>query len=247
MRHYTDDELVLHYYGESDDTAAVTQHLDACATCADAYRAIHEALHAVPVLATPERDAFYGQRVWGRVSERLSERRSVWALRPFAIGAAAATILIAAFVAGRTWPQKELGTPTPAAAGRSYDAQDRARVAATSDHLDRSERVLLDVLNAGGDEVDLSAQQTWASDLIDSNRFYRDAASQAGDSLTAGVLDDLERSLLDVVHGPAVVTPEQLDDLRARVDAAALLFKVRILADELREREAAPPSSGQTL
>ena len=76
MTHYTDDELVLHYYGESADARAVSRHLEACATCADAYREIHEALQAVAVPNVPDRDAFYGQRVWGRVSERLGEGRT---------------------------------------------------------------------------------------------------------------------------------------------------------------------------
>src|SRR5206468_11884464 len=119
-------------------------------------------------------------------------------------------------------------------------ADDRVRLAAIGDHLERSERVLLDLMNAQGDRVDLSDQQVWSAELIDSNRLYRDAATQAGDLTIANVLDDLERSLLDVVHGPSTVTPAQLDDVRTRMDAAALLFKVRILADELHEREAVP-------
>lgn len=247
MTHYTDDELILHYYGESDDARAMTQHLEACVTCADAYRSIHDMLHSIPAPHAPERGAFYGSRVWARVSERLTTRRTFWAMRRLTVCTAAAAVLVATFVAGRMWSREPVAAPPTHLATRTSGAQDRARMAATSDHLDRSERVLLDVLNAEGDQVDLSAQQAWSSDLIDSNRFYRDAAVQAGDSLTAGVLDTLERSLLDVVHGPTVLTPEQLDDLRERLDAAALLFKVRILADELRERETAPAPSGQTL
>jgi hypothetical protein len=99
--------------------------------------------------------------------------------------------------------------------------------------------VLLDLVNAEGQTVDLTDQQTWAADLIDANRLYREAATRAGDTLVANVLDDLERSLLEIVHGPSMPRPAELDDVRARVDAAALLFKVRILADELHEREIA--------
>src|SRR5262249_48406571 len=155
-------------------------------------------------------------------------------------------LMAIAFVAGRLWPaggpasQPAIGVVERTAPSSASDADDRVRLAAISDHLDRSERVLLDLMNAQGDRVDLSDQQVWAADLIDSNRLYRDAATQAGDLMIATVLDDLERSLLDVVHGPSTLTPAQLDDVRTRVDAAALLFKVRVLADELHEREAAP-------
>ena len=51
------------------------------------------------------------------------------------------------------------------------------------------------------------------------------------------VLDELERSLLEIVHTPSQATAAHLDQLRRRIDAASLLFKVRVLGDELRQRE----------
>jgi hypothetical protein len=120
------------------------------------------------------------------------------------------------------------------------------RLAAIGDHLERSEGVLLDLINAGGQAVDLTDQQTSAADLIDANRLYRDAATRAGDARVANVLDDLERSLLDVVHGPSMPTPAQFEDIRTRMDMSALVFKVRILADELHERETAPVQNRKT-
>src|SRR5581483_4455738 len=127
-----------------------------------------------------------------------------------------------------------------AVAAEAGDPLARARRAAIGDHLERSEGVLLDVINSNGDRVDLSTAQAWAADLIESNRLYRHTAAHAGDSLVASVLDDLERSLLEIVHGPSVATAAQLEAMRSRLDAAALLFKVRMLADELHEQELAP-------
>jgi hypothetical protein len=106
--------------------------------------------------------------------------------------------------------------------------------------------MLLDFVNAGGPTVDLTAEQAGAADLISSNRLYREAATRAGDALVANVLDELERSLLEIVHGPSTAMPAELDEVRARVGAAALLFKVRILADELHEREVAPVQRRKT-
>ena len=113
----------------------------------------------------------------------------------------------------------------------------RARLAVIVDHLERSERVLLDVANTDGPLVDVSRQQAWAVDLVEANRFYRDASVQAGELSTAVVLDDLERNLLDLANAPAKLTPTELDRLRMRLDANALLFKVRVLSDELRDRQ----------
>jgi len=107
--------------------------------------------------------------------------------------------------------------------------------------------VLLDVVNAEGSPVDVSSQQVWAATLVDSNRFYRDAATRAGDEEVASLLDDLERSLLDLVHGPSRLTPAELDEALVRLDAATLLFKVRVLSDELHEREIAPARIRKTL
>jgi hypothetical protein len=83
--------------------------------------------------------------------------------------------------------------------------------------------------------------------LISANRLYRDASTAAGDETVAAVLDELERSLLELVHGPATLTPQQLDQIRLRLEGAALLFRVRVLSEELRERELAPPTPRKTI
>jgi hypothetical protein len=110
--------------------------------------------------------------------------------------------------------------------------------------------VLLDFVNAYGtadQPADVSSQQEWASDLITANRLYRDASTAAGDGTVAAVLDELERCLLELVHGPATLTPQELDRIRMRLDAAALLFRVRVLSEELRERELATPTPRNTI
>ena len=55
------------------------------------------------------------------------------------------------------------------------------------------------------------------------------------------VLDDLERSLLEIVHSPSRISAADLEQIRRRIDAAALLFKVRVMSDELRQRERSRP------
>ena len=163
------------------------------------------------------------------------------------MGAAVAILTIVAFVAGRYWPSTQYPAPAPQQVGTARGgADERARTVAIIDHLDRSERMLLDLANATGPDVDVSVEQAWAADLVDANRLYRDAAAQAGETTTASVLDDLERSLLDIVHAPSTLTPAELEDVRARLDAAALLFKVRVLSNELRERETAPLAPRKT-
>src|SRR6185295_7558710 len=147
-----------------------------------------------------------------------------------------------AFVAGRVWPRQPAGAPetgatqTASGAPGSIAAGDtRRRILLTSvaDHLDRSERVLTEIMNAA-DRSDISSDQQWADDLLTTSRLYRQDAVDAGEQSVAAVLDDLERSLLEIVNSPSKISAADLEQIRRRIDAAALLFKVRVMSDVLR-------------
>jgi anti-sigma factor RsiW len=250
MRHYSEDELILYRYGEGRHRERVDEHLQACDACASTYRSIAGTLATVGELDIPERDDRYGLEVWQRIRHRLPVQEAPWWMawyRPALAGAIAA-LIVAAFVAGRFWsrPTPEPSAPVEANETLPADAGERVRLAAIGDHLERSGRVLLDLVNTDGLHVDVSGQQAWASDLIDANRLYRHAAERAGEDGIASVLDELERNLLEIVHGPSTLTPAELEAVRVRLDAGALLFKVRILSDELRERELAPSQPRKT-
>jgi len=252
VKHYTEDDLILHHYGEYRRHAEVERHLQECVSCAATYREIAMTLSLIVEPEMPERDDRYGLEVWQRIRHQLPPQEGSWwpawfrwdHLAVAGVAAAFCAVMAAGFVAGRIWPRTEPSHP-PAAqtADMPGDADARVRMAAISDHLEKSERVLLDLTNGiskPSDRIDVSDAQAWATDLVDANRLYRQAAARAGDTMVATVLDDLERNLLDIVHGPSVLTPAQLEELRVRLDAATLLFRVRVLHDELRERESAP-------
>ena len=90
---------------------------------------------------------------------------------------------------------------------------------------------------------DISTEQRWADDLLTTSRLYRQDAVDAGEQSVAAVLDELERSLLEIVNSPSKISAADLEQIRRRIDAAALLFKVRVMSDELRQREEAPDRS----
>ena len=171
--------------------------------------------------------------------------------------AASAAIVVAAFATGDVWrsgahpPVAHSVADTGASESARLESIERVRLAAIGDHLDQeSEREIAPrhVERRGALPVDVSAQQATAASLaVDANRFYRDAATAAGDEEIANVLDDLERSLLDIVHGPSKLTPAELNRALVRLDAATLLFKVRVLSDELHEREITPVKPRTTL
>jgi len=257
--HYTEDELILYYYGEHRRRVRVEQHLADCAPCRERYQGLAASLALVADPEIPERGDQYGLEVWQRIRHQLPEQEAPWWAvwtRPhrLALAGAAAALVLAAFIAGRTWPGGEAPVqPTVAVAPEpeiGADAGARVRLAAIGDHLEQSERVLLDFVNAYGtadQPADVSSQQLGAADLISANRLYRDASTAAGDETVAAVLDELERNLLEIVHGPATLTPKDLEQIRLRLDAAALLFRVRVLSEQMRERELDVPIARKTI
>lgn len=247
-KHYSEDDLTLLYYGEARRPARMRQHLENCVGCAALFEEISGTLAMIEPPAVPERGELYGLEVWQRIRPLLPEQEPVvsWSTRWFgrlALAGAAASVLITAVSIGWLFPRSpaEAPTVTPVSAGLQTAASvERVRSVAIADHLEQSERLLLELINADGPTLDLSVQD-WAAQLVESNRFYRQASRSAGQTILADVLDDLERSLLDIAHGPATLSTSDLAALRHRLDSGALIFKVRVLADELDERN--PPTS----
>jgi hypothetical protein len=253
-QHYPEDDLILYYYGEGRRRADIERHLDKCGTCSAAYREIADTLKMIAAPEVPERGEQYGLEVWQRIRHQLPEQDSPWWMAWFrrdrlVLAAAAASLVLAAFVAGRFWPRQpgDAAPPvtTQARAGASNTTALRQRVVLTSvaDHLDRSERWLTDIMN--GPQSDISTAQRWAEDLLTTSRLYRQDAVDVGEQSVADVLDEIERSLMEIVHSPAQISAADLDQIRRRIDAAALLFKVRVMSDELRQREGVPDAGSR--
>jgi hypothetical protein len=296
MNHCSDDDLVLHFYGEDERPRS---HLAACVECASRYRALTAVLQTVGTLDVPERGDQYGLEVWQGIRHRLPERAPWWLIGtplrrsggqvgtplrrsgrqegtplrrsgrqvgtplrrsgrqglwwPWAAAAAAAVVLLAVgFTAGRIWQPDS--APQVAEAPPTLSDDERARrvlLLTVADHLDQSDRVLTDVVNAPGG-IDISSEQAWAVDLVAASRLYRQEAVEVNETSLAAVLDEIERTLLEIVHRPSTVTDADLNEIRRRVDSAALLFKVRVMSSELREltgeltKPDAAPSSDKT-
>jgi hypothetical protein len=111
-------------------------------------------------------------------------------------------------------------------------------IVAVGDHLERSQMVLVELMNTpAAATVNITGEQARAEDLVATNRLFRQTAAYAGDAALDDVLDDLERVLMEIVNGPAEVTADELNALRARIESRGILFRVRVLSSEIRERE----------
>jgi len=248
MTHVTEEDMVMHYYGEADGLPQTGVHLAECEECRHRFDELSRALQAMSVGDLPERDEGYGARVWARLQPKLDApdpaagwlQRVVAALTwpRLATAGAVAALLVAAFVAGR----KTIAPARQPAAERAEAAveagPEHAMLAAVGSHLDRSRVVLTEIAHRnGGGAADISREQETASDLVAANRLYRQAAVRNGDAAVAAVLEDLERVLVEVAASPSPAPREDLARWRDQIDTNGLLFKVTVMGARVRERQ----------
>lgn len=249
--HPTHDDLVLHYYGESgDETARLDLHLATCAECRDALQRLQQALALVEASGEGEPSPGYEATLWARLQDQIVEAPQPWwrALWPasagrWAVATGMAAVAAVAFFAG--WQARDASqsaaSQQAAVVGDPVDGAEptRARLLdlAVRDHLDRAQLVLAEVTNGEADAfVSLEGERQRATDLVATNRLVRQSATLAGDESLDAVLDDLERVLVDIANAPDDLTADDWAALRARIETQSLLFRVRVLADELRVR-----------
>ena len=257
MHHLTEEQLVALAYAE-DETDAVQQHLERCGECATAYAAVCSDLDEVEFAAVPARDELHGKRVWESIADRLPEYEApkrrwfpngmpggLWG--GLAVGACAG-LLVFGFVAGRLWERKE-GQPAQTVAGNSAQQKqpgvahprDRVVVVVLSDHLDRTERLLMELKHAdAGNAETVSPLRDEARTLLAANRICRKNTKQDDDPDLAAALDRLDHLLAALANQPEDLNSAGIARLQEEMNSDRLLFEVRVL----RSRQAA--STAQT-
>jgi hypothetical protein len=239
--HLTEDELVLHYYGELEREAEgrATAHLGACAACHAGYTRLQRVLAAVDAAPALEPPAGFERTVWARLEPTLARRRGgfFWFVAsPARLAWAAAIVVLvgASFVAGRLYR----GTDDGGATASPAQVRERILLVDLGNHLDRSQMVLVEIASADADAgADLTLERERAVQLVKDNRLYRQTARQAGDRSIVDLLDDLERVLVEVAAAPADAPADDLGAVQRRIDARDLLFKLRVMSAEVRDRQ----------
>jgi hypothetical protein len=275
MKHLTDEQLALHFYGEGfADNAEVSQHLQECDSCRANLEQLEAVLGSVE-MPVPDRPDNYEATIWHNLRGHLPERESkkkwwMGAPRRWAAFGAVAALVIAAFFLGRVTnveqpapPQVVQNTPTPqvtktlepqapaeVASGRATTktlpgatgklARGNARIllVALGDHLERSQMVLVELMNATpGEALDISSQRQLAQDLVSENRLYRQTAAREKDPAVTNLLDELERLLVDIAHEPSKLTGPELENIKQRIEAQGIVFKVRVVGSQMKQRK----------
>lgn len=219
----------MFHYGEHQAPEEVARELAADAELARRYDALRRELLALDTLGeAPEPRPGLEQRMWARLAPELAPRRQrLWI--PL-LAAAAVVLVVAAFLAGRAMrPAPDEGTVATGLQALPPEARERVLQAALVDHLEASQRLMLEVVNA---PETLGDERVWAERLLGANRLYRRAAERAGQHRVAALLLEMEPVLTELANSPA-----SLDGRGAReqIRDRDLLFKVRITRNNLKE------------
>jgi hypothetical protein len=260
--HPTEDELILHFYGESqpDDETVLDAHLRSCPACAALWADLCDTLKLTDSARVPEPDETFEQKMWARIQPALptedrpgaSAGSTAGRLLRFrvrtplrvAMGIAAVAAIVALVVAsgrvGRTDRSSRTAASTASTASTPADhaARERVLLTALDDHFQRSELLLVEVMNAEqSGTTELGFERQTADDLLASGRLYRATAQQNGNVRLAQMLEELELVLVEIARSPDRMDQRDLSSLRARIENDDLVFKVRALTKQIEGRQ----------
>ncbi|KAA6456953.1 hypothetical protein DYQ86_24240 [Acidobacteria bacterium AB60] len=257
MKHLTDEQLIEHYFGEGANRVMVETHLRICSRCEQVLEDITSALE-VRGPEPPARDAQYGDRLWqsiqapltpypgdprrARFSWRISWPRTPWP--SLVLAGACLLALAAAFFSGSLW-ERLRPHPNQAANSAQAPAQVKERVVLVilGDHLDRSERLLVQLNHAGAaTPQSVDALRAEARQMLPDNRLYRQAISAQSDPTMTAALDHLERVLLEVANAPDQLDPDDIARIEHEMNTDSLLFQIRVLRARTTQAQTASAS-----
>jgi hypothetical protein len=248
MPHLTEDDLVLHYYGEltSREEVHTTMHLASCERCREEFTRLQRVLGVLDETSFAPLDVppSFERTVWARLEPSLRRERRSWSTwllmspAPMALAAAVVVLVAAAFFAGRALSPSAPADPLPAASATADQLRERLFLVDLSEHLDRSQMALVELAASEEEgQIDMADERARAEQLVADTRFYRQAAQQTGDTAITELLDEIERVLTEIAATPTTMSAQDLADMRRRVESRDLLFKVRVLSSEVRERQ----------
>lgn len=242
MNHLNEEQLTELYYHQEDPEAA--RHLDSCSECARDYEALRSDLADLQSVDPPLRDADYGEHVWQAIADRLPVYATAtipWYRRPLWLGmcsaAACAVLVVAAFYAGRVWEHRQPHPHAAMAHNVAPPSPPRVVVVLMSDHLDRSERFLVELKHASAADTELANPlRDEARSLLVANRKCRQEAEQDNDPALTHALDHLNQLLSEMANQPGGLNAASIAQLKNEMNAEGLLFEVRVLRSRLPKR-----------
>ena len=244
MNHLSEEQLIELYYSPHGPEAE--GHVHDCAECTRAYKALQDDLDEMKSMEPPTRAEDYARQVWSSIADRLpvyEAQKRPWFHRPLWLGlgmaAACSAMIVAAFYAGRAWENRQPRHPAIVTTAPP-PAPPRVVVVVLSDHLERSERLLIQLKHASADDQELAVPlRDEARTLLAANRKFQQDAEDAGDPALTKALDRLNVVLTQLADHPGGLNADAIAKLQEEMDTDGLLFEVRVLRSRIPDRQAA--------
>jgi hypothetical protein len=247
MRHISDDDLTLLYYGDHENPELAAEVAQS-PQLSQRFDDLSAQLQRFDELVPPSRGEDYGSEIWGQIESRLSpehvtvgSRWKAWLsslMQPrLSLAGALSLVLVAslAFMLGRQANQADQPAPSmpglqTTAALSGLDSQ-RLLTSSVSGHLEQLNLALTQFANQPQTSV---AEAERATDMLVANRLYRKAALNQGKHQLAQFLTDLEPLLIELAYEAHKASPETLNRMQQEV-RDTLLFRVRVMNLQLKQ------------
>ena len=258
--HISDEDLLLDYYGEAtpEQRAVMRAHVETCAECQALDRELRAVLALVDSEPLPDAPPGFEREMWARLEPVVSgfsrtnrvrlkadttkadttKADTAWSFEfpRWALAASVAALAVGSFALGRVWdtPTTSPGVST----ANVHELSERMLRSEVEEHLERSQRVFVELVNADDSApVLLASDRERAADLVAAGRLYRRSAEEMGDADTRDLLEDVERVLVEIANGPEVESSNDLSEVRARITDQDLIFRLRVMTAEMQARE----------
>jgi hypothetical protein len=250
MSHLREEELIEYFYTRGEAGAPGRRHLENCVECGDAYAALRADLEEMEFGEPPARDSGYGERVWESIARKLpayEAPRRHWLRSGFWMGlsyaAACGLLVTSAFIAGTLW-EKNQTHPATAATPPAPAPREKVVLVVLGDHLDRSERLLVELKHADVDSAEMvSPLRDEAKSLLAANRVCLKSAAQGDDPALKTALDNLNRLLDELANQPEGLNSAAIARLQSEMNSDGLLFEVRVLRSRIPDGQGAVTTS----
>jgi len=249
MKHITDEDLTLLYYGEHEDPALAAAVAES-EELSERYDALCAELKLADAYQPPLRGDDYGAEVWQKISPRLDgetassgKRLGDWLvtfLQPrFSLAGALSIALVAvlAFMLGRNGGPLPADNPVAPASVAAMTGADinssRLLNHRVSAHLEQVTILLTQFVNTSESSQGETGHVT---DLLVANRLYRQAALAQGNQKLAAFLADLEPLLIELAYQAQSGSAATRERMQREVEDG-LLFRVRVMNQQLSKPE----------
>ena len=245
-RHVTDEDLLLDYYGESvpEHRARTRAHVESCAECHALDRELRGVLALIDTEPLPEAPDGFEREMWARLQPQIAARARrpgvTWMLPPqWMLAGGIAALVVMAFALGRISNSTIVPLPQPSPRVESATASPVERLLRNEveDHFERSQRALVELVNADATGPEWQVDRARAADLVAAGRLYRRSVETIGDADTRDLLEDVERVLVEIANESPRPSSNDLSGVRARISEQDLIGRLRLASAEMRERE----------